>query len=235
MSLLRKLTEKSWLTPGPDVGADLGPVALRRPAIAATGVWIYLCVATVMFSLVVAAYVLRLGNYGEDPAKAAETAASLPWWNLAALCGIPPAADWRPVAEPALLWVNTAVLILSSLAWQKARNEVRRARMADLRAALVAGGALAFAFLAGQLTVWRALAAEGHFAAANPASAFFYLITAVHGLHLIGGLAFWGRTTARVFEGAGPNEVATGVNLCAIYWHYLLLVWILMFGLLLIT
>lgn len=235
MSLFRKLTEKPWLTPGPDAGVDLGPATLRRPAIAATGVWIYLCVATVMFCLVVTAYVLRLGNYGADPAKAAELSGSLPWWSLAALCGIPPAEDWRPVAEPALLWVNTFILMLSSLAWQRARSDVRRERIADLRAALVAGGVLAFAFLAGQLTVWRALAAEGHFAAANPASAFFYLITAVHGLHLLGGLTFWGRTTTRVFKGAAAAEVATGVNLCAVYWHYLLLVWVLMFGLLLIT
>lgn len=235
MNLLRKLTEKPWLTPGSDVGADLGAVALRRPAIAATGVWIYLCVATVMFSLVIVAYVLRLGNFGLDPAKAAEAAASLPWWNLAALCGIPPAEDWRPLAEPALLWANTAVLILSSLAWERARRDVRRENMARLRAALVAGGVLALVFLAGQLTVWRVLAAEGHFAADNPASAFFYLITAVHGLHLLGGLAFWSRTTTKVFEGAQATEVATGVNLCTVYWHYLLLVWVLMFALLLIT
>ncbi len=235
MSVLQKLTEKSWLPAGADMGADLGMTAERRPAIAATGVWIYIGVATVIFSLVVAAYILRLGNYGADPAKSAELAAGLPWWNLAALCGIPPAEDWRPLSEPPLLWANTAILILSSLAWRKARAETRRGQARELRAALVAGGVLAFAFLAGQLVVWRVLAGEGHFAGAGPATAFFYLITAVHGLHLAGGMAFWGRIATRAFKGAPPNELATSIKLCAVYWHYLLLVWTVMFGLMLIT
>lgn len=235
MNILRDLTRKPWLTTGADVGSDLGPVALRQPTIAATGLWIYVGVATVMFSLILFAYVVRLGDYGADPASAAAASSSLPWWNLAALCGIPPAADWRPMAEPWLLWVNTGVLILSSLAWQIARGDLRRVRMDQLRVDLIAAGVLAFAFLAGQLTVWRQLVADGHYAAAGPANAFFYLITAMHGLHLLGGLMFWGRTTAKVMEGAEAAKIATGVNLCAVYWHYLLLIWIGMFGLLLIT
>ncbi len=235
MKILHELIKKPWLTPGADVGADLGAVALRRPTIAATGLWIYVGVATVMFSLIVAAYVLRLGNYGADPASAADATSSLGWWTLAALCGIPLANDWLPMAEPWLLWVNTGVLILSSIAWQVARGDLRHGRMDKLRVALIAGGVLAFAFLAGQLTVWRQLIADGYFAAASPANAFFYLITAMHGLHLLGGLLFWGRATAKVMRGAEAAEIGTGVNLCTVYWHYLLVIWIVMFGLLLIT
>ncbi|MFQ5562770.1 MAG: heme-copper oxidase subunit III [Parvularculaceae bacterium] len=235
MKLFRELTKKPWLTPGVDAEADRGAAALRRPAIVSTGVWLYVCVATVMFSLIVVAYILRLGNYGADPEKAAEATSSLAWWSLAALCGIPPAEDWRPLSEPWLLWGNTAVLILSSAAWQRARNQLRLERMDKARTALIAGGVLAFGFLAGQLTVWRQLMADGYFATASPANAFFYLITAVHGLHLLGGLIFWGRTAARVTHGANAAEVETGVKLCAVYWHYLLLVWVVIFGLLLIT
>lgn len=235
MKLFRELTEKPWLTPGVDAETDLGPAELRRPAIAATGVWLYVCVATVMFSLVVAAYVLRLGNYGADPAKAAAALSSQAWWTLAALCGIPPADDWLPVKEPWLLWVNTGVLMLSSLAWQRARDQARLERTDKLRATLIAGGVLAFGFLAGQVTVWRQLITDGHFATTSPANAFFYLITAMHGLHLLGGLMFWGRTAARVMQGAQAAEIGTSVRLCAVYWHYLLLVWVVMFALLLIT
>ncbi len=235
MKFLRELTKKPWLTPGIDASVDPGAIALRQPSIAATGVLFYVGVATVMFSLIVVAYVLRLGNYGADPASAAEATSSLAWWTLAALCGISPADDWLPMTEPGLLWVNTGILILSSIAWQMARSNLRHGRMDKSRTALIAGGVLAFVFLAGQLTVWRQLIANGSYAATSPAFAFFYLITAMHGLHLFGGLLFWGRTTAKVMHGAGADEIETSVNLCAVYWHYLLLIWIIMFGLLLIT
>ena len=122
-----------------------------------------------------------------------------------------------------------------SPAWEKARKDLRAERMDSLRITLAAGGLLALVFLAGQLTVWRLLIDGGQFATAGPALAFFYLITAMHGLHLLGGLFFWGRTTAQAMNGAKAADIATGVNLCAIYWHYLLIVWVVMFGLLLIT
>jgi cytochrome c oxidase subunit 3 len=69
----------------------------------------------------------------------------------------------------------------------------------------------------------------------NPASAFFYVLTAVHGLHLLGGLWVWARSVVRVFTGADADSVRLGIELCAVYWHYLLLVWAVLFGLLLTT
>lgn len=71
--------------------------------------------------------------------------------------------------------------------------------------------------------------------AGNPALAFFYLITALHGFHLLGSLGIWGRTTSRVLAGAEIAAVKRPVELSALYWHFLLLVWLLMFGLLLVT
>jgi len=235
LKLLRELTKRPWLTKGLDSDPGPGADGIRGGSAAATGMWFYVGVASVMFSLIVAAYVLRLGNYGADPAAAAAATATLAWWTLAAICGIPPADDWAPMAEPFLLWINTGVLVLSSIAWQKARGDLREGRMDKLRITLTAGGLLALVFLAGQVAVWRTLIGSGQFATVGPALAFFYLITAMHGLHLLGGLFFWWRTTARVLNGARAEEIATGVNLCAVYWHYLLLVWIVMFGLLLIT
>lgn len=234
MKFLRALTQKPWLSPGLDASIDPVPLALRRSTIAATGVWIYVCVATVMFALICVAYILRLGDFGADPAEAAAAASALAWWTLARLCGIPPANDWTPMAEPLLLWFNTGLLVVSSFAWEAARR--RLSGSADrLRAALFAGGIFAIAFLAGQLAVWRMLAAEGLYATASPAYAFFYLITAVHGLHLLGGLYFWGRATAMAIRGSEVQALSTSVRLCAVYWHYLLAVWIVMFVLLLIT
>ena len=64
---------------------------------------------------------------------------------------------------------------------------------------------------------------------------FFYLITTLHGLHLLGGLVAWGRTTAKVWDGVEPAKVSLSVNLCAIYWHFLLVVWLAFFFLIMST
>ena len=97
---------------------------------------------------------------------------------------------------------------------------------------LCAGGASAITFLVGQLLAWRQLSGAGYFLASNPANSFFYLITAMHGLHLMGGLVALGRTTAKVWRGAEMPRVRLSVELCAIYWHFLLLVWLVLLGLL---
>ena len=68
--------------------------------------------------------------------------------------------------------------------------------------------------------------------AANPANSFFYLVTAIHGLHLLGGLVALGRTIAKLWRGADLPKLRLSVELCALYWHFLLLVWLVLLGLL---
>jgi cytochrome c oxidase subunit 3 len=140
--------------------------------------------------------------------------------------------DWRSLPVPALLWFNTGVLVLSSVALQWAYMAARRNNMDGVIVGLCAGGASAVTFLIGQLLAWRQLSVAGYFLASNPANSFFYLITAVHGLHLVGGLVALGRTTAKVWRGAKLAQVLLSVELCAIYWHFLLLVWLVLLGLL---
>lgn len=94
------------------------------------------------------------------------------------------------------------------------------------------GGVSAVVFLVGQLLAWQQLNVAGYFVASNPANSFFYLITATHGLHLMGGLVALGRTTAKVWRGAEVARMRLSVELCAIYWHFLLLVWLVLLGLL---
>jgi cytochrome c oxidase subunit III len=140
--------------------------------------------------------------------------------------------DWRALPMPRLLWFNTAALILSSVALQGAYIAARRSNIDGVIVGLCAGGASAVTFLIGQLLAWRELSAEGYFLASNPANSFFYLITAVHGLHLMGGLVALGRVTAKVWHGVAVTQLRLSVELCAIYWHFLLLVWLVLLGLL---
>lgn len=144
-------------------------------------------------------------------------------------------ADWSPLTEPKLLWLNTGMLALASLAFQMTRGAARRRQLLTVKAGLVAGGVCTTLFLLGQLLAWRQLSAAGYYLASNPANAFFYVLTALHGLHLLGGMWVWGRTTTRALTGADAESVRVSVELCTVYWHYLLLVWLGLFALLLST
>ena len=140
--------------------------------------------------------------------------------------------DWRPAPQLRLLWANTFALILSSVALQWAQYSVRRGHMDAMRVGLLAAGAFTFVFLFGQVLAWRQLGTMVYFEVTNPAIAFFYLITGLHGLHLLGGLVAWGRTVARVWGNFDVAKITQSVELCTVYWHFLLLVWLVLFGLL---
>lgn len=206
MSIVRALTEKPWLTPGLEAADALRPAG--RPA-ALIGLRLYFGVASVMFLLIAAAYLMHRGVGHGMAMDHGSHAGSLP-------------------ALP-LLWFNTAVLILDSLVWRRARLAAAAGPTERLRPALLAGGGLAILFLVGQAAAWWQLRPMA------PASAvtFFYLISALHGLHLVGGLVAWGRTFAGLSPEADSERVAVRVRLCADYWHFLLLVWLAMFALLL--
>ena len=177
-------------------------VPAPRPAIQ-TALWVFLCVATSLFVLFVSAYSMRLGL-----------------------------ADWTPLPRPRLLTLNTALLVGASLAMQWAVHAARRGEPADLRRGLATGGLLTVGFLAGQLAVWMQLDDAGWFVSTSAASAFFYLFTAVHGLHVLGGLVAWARAWKRAWRDADPSRIRLAVQLCATYWHFLLVVWVALYALL---
>lgn len=170
------------------------------------GLKLFLTVATVVFTLISVVYLERMTL-----------------------------GDWLSLSDPWLLWPNTALLIASSVALQWAVISVRRGDEGGLKFGLLAGGILAWAFLAGQLLAWQQLASLGYFADVNPANAFFYLITGLHGVHLLGGLIAWSRTMGKLRRGLEIDELRLSVELCTAYWHFLLVVWLIMFSLLLLT
>ena len=141
-------------------------------------------------------------------------------------------SDWRTLPAPWLLWLNTGILILSSMAIQRAVNSARLGRMDGVRTGLVAAGILTLAFLAGQFWVWLQLVGLGYYAATNVANAFFYLLTALHGVHLSGGLVALGRTALKMQRGVEVGKLRMSVELCATYWHFLLVSWLALFVLL---
>jgi cytochrome c oxidase subunit III len=215
--LVRHLSTRSWERHGSSVHArdargDIGEIKVPPARIA---LWVFLAVITSLFGLFISAYFIRMGH------------------GHGAGHGI---SDWHPVDKPPILWFNTAMLVLSSATMQAARHAVRLNQRERVSGFLLAGGAFAILFLIGQLTAWHQLRDSGYGLTSGPAGAFFYVLTGVHGVHLLGGLGVWVKTVARMRTRAAELiEVRLSIELCTVYWHYLLLVWLVMFVLLLST
>lgn len=184
------------------VGEFAGGGASSLPA-AKIGLGVFLAVVGSLFALFISAYSMRMQLI-----------------------------DWRSLPVPRLLWFNTGVLVVSSAALQWAQIAARRDDGENVLIGLLAGGVSAVVFVIGQLLAWQQLNAAGYFLAANPANSFFYLITAAHGLHMLGGLAALGRTTVKAWQGIAIPRLRLSVELCTMYWHFLLLVWLILFALL---
>ena len=186
-------------------GVTRAQAATSMPA-AKLGLLVFLAVVVSLFALFVSAYLMRMHM-----------------------------GDWRSLPEPSLLFVNTGVLVLASVGLQWAWRSARYGDPLALKRGLMVGGAGALVFVVGQLLAWQQLVASGYFLSTNPANAFFYVLTALHGLHLLGGLVAWSRTALKVWRGFDARAVRLSVELCAIYWHFLLILWLVLFSLLLST
>jgi len=144
-------------------------------------------------------------------------------------------ADWVPIADPQILWLNTALLILASVFMQRARTASATGLLAPVRNNLSLAGLFSVAFLVGQFMAWQELRAAGVYGVASAAATFFVLLTALHAIHLFGGLLVWARASWRAWQGMEVKRLRLSVELCTTYWHYLLLVWFVFFTLLLST
>jgi len=136
-----------------------------------------------------------------------------------------------------LLWINTLVLFFSSVVFVNIQIASKNNQFQIVKNRLLLIGFLAFAFLIGQLLVWQQLIANGFYVSTNPSNAYFYVFTALHGLHLLGGLVYWYLTIKKVWISSDIviSTVKHTVDLCAIYWHFLLAVWVVLFGLMLFS
>ena len=192
--------------------AEEGPIGehhaggpLSIPA-AKIGLIVFLAVASSLFSLFMSAYFQRM-EYG----------------------------DWTPLPDPLFLWFNTGLLILGSVFFQRARNAAIKSQVKNVKSNLIIAGLFTFGFIIGQLWVWKGLHDAGFFLTSNPANSFFYVLTAIHALHILGGLWVWSKSVFKIQTKIEVHKIRMSVELCTIYWHFLLLVWLVLFALLLST
>jgi cytochrome c oxidase subunit 3 len=199
-AIASRLTAKPW--ENREQPGDVGAIRVSPTRI---GLWVFMAVATSLFSLFLAAYSMRMHQ----------------------------SVGWCHLTIPRIVWANSLVLVGASVAMQLASSFADSGRRAAAQAALIAAGALSIAFLGGQMMAWQAIGPSLYYVQGSPAIAFFYILTVAHGLHLLGGMFVLGRAALRFAGGAELIDLRQSLSLCATYWHFLLLVWLAVFGVLL--
>ena len=204
--LQQKLTSKPWTDPNTSSEYGSG-YSDNLPAVSEAarkmGLWFFLAVITSLFSLLIVAYSMRKG-FG----------------------------DWQSFSKPNILLLNTFVLMGSSITFQFASNLAKKEKHQQAKYALYLAGLLTFTFVFGQYHAWLQISEAGYSMRANPANAFFYLLTAIHVLHLLGGIIVWIDLVIKSIEHKKNQNIALGIQLCARYWHFLLVVWFVILGVL---
>lgn len=138
---------------------------------------------------------------------------------------------WVAVRLPRILWVNTAVLIGSSIFLERARIRLSQGDGRGFRKLWLVTTVMGFLFVAGQLVAWRELADQGVYIASNQASSFFYIFTGAHGVHLLGGVAALLFVLLRNFEKSQVSR-SLAAEITSYYWHFMDGLWIFLFALL---
>ena len=160
-------------------------------------------IATVLFSLIFTAYIYS----------------------------IPPEQDTKYLLKPNLLWINTLILFFVTYYFSKITKDLEKKETLKIKKNLIIVGALSYLFLFGQLVFWTQLMKSGNYVTTNTYFSSFYIFTALHGLHLLGGLFFWGKVSSRVLKLEQSKVLDEEKNISALswYWTFLLIVWLMFF------
>jgi len=134
--------------------------------------------------------------------------------------------DWARITLPRILYLNTVLLLGSSVTLETSRRYLESGWAARFKSWLYVTVALGLAFIGGQLYAWRELAARGVYLSTNPSSSFFYLLTAAHGLHLLGGIIALFYIVVRATQLATGIKKRVAVEVTALYWHFMDGLWI---------
>jgi cytochrome c oxidase subunit III len=170
---------------------------------ARTGIWIALAAITMSFAAFTSALIVRQAS----------------------------ANDWRHLPIPSIIFLNTAVLLASSITLEVARRRVAdfaRGKNHDRAAALLSLSTTLFLgllFVGGQIVAWSQLRAKGIYLASNPNSSFFYVLTVIHALHVLCGLAGQIRVIVILRQPIFSLRRST-IDATSYYWHFMGVLWL---------
>lgn len=180
-----------------------------QPAKYRIGMWVGLASILMLFVSLTSAYILRQTVVREDGTS-----------------------DWVSIDMPPVLWFSTAVLVASSLSFELSRRSLKRSDYRMFNAYIALTALLGFAFLLGQVIAWRQLAGQGIYLSSNPHSSFVYLMTSLHAIHLVGGLIALCYVAVAALRMRMGIRKRNAVEITALYWHFMDVLWIYIFVLL---
>ena len=200
--LFSTLTEKPWESDRAKIDdAHIGKTF--DLSVQTSAVIIIFGIATVLFSLIFTGYIYS----------------------------IPPEQDTRYLLKPNFLWINTCLLFVIAYFFSKITSDLKQKETIRIKRNIVLVGGLSYLFLFGQLYFWVQLMQSGNYVSTNSYFSSFYIFTALHGMHLLGGLFFWGRVAGRILK-MEQNKILdeeNNISALSMYWMFLLVVWLAFF------
>jgi len=177
-------------------GGPEGRGSSRRASF--TGLFVLIAASTMVFAAFTSAFVVRRGL----------------------------SEDWASMPKPSILFVNTIVLLVSSVVLDISRRALKKGNRSQFNFWWSLATGLGILFLLGQAYAWRELKAAGVYVATNPASSFFYVLTASHAFHLLGGVIALVYVDVQALRlRLGPAK-RTAIDVTAIFWHFLDGLWL---------
>ena len=147
------------------------------------------------------------------------------------LYSIPAEQDTQYLLKPNLLWINTLILLSVTYFFNKVTKDLKKNIVERVKTNLLIVGFLSYAFLFGQIFFWFQLMESGNFVSTNNYFSSFYIFTTLHGLHLLGGLFFWGKVYSKINK-LEKKEIPShkkNIDALSLYWTFLLIVWFVFF------
>lgn len=211
MQLFKTLKVKPWLQQDFEQAGPVLSLVQSNEEKVITALKFFLAVITVIFFLFTITFLQRTQSF-----------------DFQALSGEP----WLPFSNAKLLWQNSAYLLLASLSIVIAKNVAEKQRIYLIIFSLTATTLFTLLFIFGQWQIWQQLNQAGFNIAANPANSYYFLLTGVHGLHIVGGVLVLFRCLWHFGMELSCQVLAARLKFCALYWHYLFFLWLFLFFLL---
>ena len=211
MQLFKTLQEKPWLPQELEQQTNLFTSVRHKEKAASTALKFFLAMITVIFFLFTVTFLQRTQSF-----------------DFQALSGEP----WLPFTNSRMLWQNSAYLLIASISIILAKKLAELQSFKGVIISLTATALFTLLFIGGQVQVWQQLNQSGFYIYANPANSYYFLLTGVHALHIVAGVLVFMRCIWHFSLDLSYQRLASSLKLCALYWHFLLFIWLFLFFLL---
>ena len=170
------------------------------------GLWLFMITVVMIFAALTSAYIVRQGE-----------------------------GNWTEFDLPISMWISSVIILLSSGTMHWALLSAKNNDLEKVKLAVTITSVLGVGFLISQLVVWNDLVADNIYFVGNPSGSFLYVLSGLHGLHLVSGVIFLIIVLISTFKYKVHSKNLTQIQMCATYWHFLDVLWIYLFVFLLLN